>query len=159
MSVHLSDEPESQYLFKVLVVGDGSVGKSNILLRYTRGEFRESSKTTIGVELCSKSVEVEPGVVTNMQLWDTAGQERYQAVTKAYYRHATGCIFVYDVTNRKSFARVKFWMDEVANYIESPNAVYILVGNKSDLAHARAISLEEAAHFARLHNFTYLCVF
>eukprot|EP00698_Gefionella_okellyi_P004278 TRINITY_DN13968_c0_g1_i1.p1 TRINITY_DN13968_c0_g1~~TRINITY_DN13968_c0_g1_i1.p1 ORF type:complete len:223 (+),score=40.27 TRINITY_DN13968_c0_g1_i1:79-747(+) len=149
------EDGDVNYLFKVVVVGDSGVGKSNIILRYTRDEFREAARTTIGVEFASKKVETAPGVFAHMQLWDTAGQERYKAVTKSYYRKATGCFFVYDITSRSSFANLKRWMDEVLAYVENDKLVLGLIGNKSDLAHARAVSVEEAATFARIHNMTF----
>ena len=80
-----------QHLFKIVLVGDSGVGKSNLLSRFTRGQFDLNSKSTIGVEFSTRQVEIS-GVVIKAQLWDTAGQERYRAITSAYYRGAVGAL-------------------------------------------------------------------
>lgn len=97
---------EIQYLFKIIIIGDSAVGKSNILLRYTKNEFDSTGTPTIGVEFNSKTIDVESTKV-KMQIWDTAGQERYQAVAKQYYKGTFGVIVVYDVTREKTFQNLK----------------------------------------------------
>jgi Ras-related protein Rab-11A len=93
------DEEVYDYLFKVVMIGDSGVGKSNLLMRYTKGDFNIESKTTIGVEFATKSIKTSDSKVIKAQIWDTAGQERYRAITNAYYRGAVGALLVYDVTN------------------------------------------------------------
>lgn len=85
------------YLFKVVLIGDSGVGKSNLLSRFTRNEFMLESKSTIGVEFATRSIQVD-GKTIKAQIWDTAGQERYRAITSAYYRGAVGALLVYDIT-------------------------------------------------------------
>jgi hypothetical protein len=85
------------YLFKVVLIGDSGVGKSNLLSRFTRNEFLLESKSTIGVEFATRSIQVD-GKTIKAQIWDTAGQERYRAITSAYYRGAVGALLVYDIT-------------------------------------------------------------
>ncbi|KAI6673174.1 hypothetical protein NL676_001080 [Syzygium grande] len=107
MAGYKADE-EYDYLFKLVLIGDSGVGKSNLLSRFTRNEFNLESKSTIGVEFANKSLRVD-GKVVKAQIWDTAGQERYRAITSAYYRGAVGALLVYDVTrlpqeDGKSFA-------------------------------------------------------
>jgi small GTP-binding protein len=94
-----SEHDDYDYLFKIVLIGDSGVGKSNILSRFTRNEFSVESKSTIGVEFATRSIEIEKKVV-KAQIWDTAGQERYRAITSAYYRGAVGALLVYDVTKK-----------------------------------------------------------
>ena len=91
-----SRDDEYDYLFKVVLIGDSGVGKSNLLSRFTRNEFNLESKSTIGVEFATRSITVE-GKTIKAQIWDTAGQERYRAITSAYYRGAVGALLVYDI--------------------------------------------------------------
>ncbi|KAK1267103.1 Ras-related protein RIC1 [Acorus gramineus] len=124
------DAKSSDYLFKLLLIGDSGVGKSCLLLRFADDSYIESYISTIGVDF-----------------WDTAGQERFRTITSSYYRGAHGIIVVYDVTDQESFNNVKQWLSEIDRYAsESVNK--LLVGNKSDLAANRAVSYETAKAFA-----------
>ncbi|KAM1636433.1 hypothetical protein ACFX1X_014597 [Malus domestica] len=93
---------EYDYLFKIVLIGDSEVGKSNILSRFTRNEFCLDSKSTTGAEFATRALQVE-GKTVKAQIWDTAGQERYRAITSAYYRGAVGALLVYDITKRPTF--------------------------------------------------------
>ncbi|KAA8543815.1 hypothetical protein F0562_022008 [Nyssa sinensis] len=97
---------EYDYLFKIVLIGDSGVGKSNILSRFTRNEFCLESKSTIGVEFATRTIQVD-GKTVKAQIWDTAGQERYRAITSAYYRGAVGALLVYDITKRQTFDNVQ----------------------------------------------------
>ena len=97
-------------LFKVVLIGDSGVGKSNLLSRFTKNEFNLESKATIGVEFATKTVMVEPDKKCKAQIWDTAGQERYRAITSTYYRGALGALLVYDITKPKTFESVERWL-------------------------------------------------
>jgi len=134
------------YLFKVVLIGDSGVGKSNLLSRFTRNEFNLESKSTIGVEFATKSIEVS-GKTIKAQIWDTAGQERYRAITSAYYRGAVGALLVYDITKKVSFDNVENWLNELKDHAD-PNIVVMLVGNKADLRHLKAVQSEDALKFA-----------
>ena len=90
-------DEEYDYLFKIVLIGDSGVGKSNLLSRFTRNEFNLESKSTIGVEFATKSIQAE-GKTIKAQIWDTAGQERYRAITSAYYRGAVGALHSYITT-------------------------------------------------------------
>lgn len=94
-----------EYLFKIIIIGDAGVGKSNILIRYTKDMFDAANKPTIGIEFSSKTIDVDSKKV-KLQIWDTAGQERYRAVAKQYYKGAAGVMIVYDITKRSSFENV-----------------------------------------------------
>uniref|UniRef100_A0A0E0B1G7 GTP-binding protein n=1 Tax=Oryza glumipatula TaxID=40148 RepID=A0A0E0B1G7_9ORYZ len=139
-------EDDYDYLFKVVLIGDSGVGKSNLLSRFTRNEFSLESKSTIGVEFATRSIRVDDKVV-KAQIWDTAGQERYRAITSAYYRGAVGALVVYDVTRHVTFENVERWLKELRDHTDA-NIVIMLVGNKADLRHLRAVSVEDAKGFA-----------
>eukprot|EP00300_Choanocystis_sp_HF-7_P005443 c14083_g1_i3.p1 GENE.c14083_g1_i3~~c14083_g1_i3.p1 ORF type:complete len:132 (-),score=22.58 c14083_g1_i3:402-797(-) len=108
----MSKEDEYDYLFKVVLIGDSGVGKSNLLSRFTRNEFTLESKSTIGVEFATRSIQTE-GKVIKSQIWDTAGQERYRAITSAYYRGAVGALLVYDISKHSSYENVERWLKEL----------------------------------------------
>ncbi|XP_074563085.1 ras-related protein RABA1f-like [Curcuma longa] len=143
-------DDDYDYLFKVVLIGDSGVGKSNLLSRFTRNEFSLESKSTIGVEFATRSISVEDKVI-KAQIWDTAGQERYRAITSAYYRGAVGALLVYDVTRHITFENVERWLKELRDHTES-NIVIMLVGNKADLRHLRAVSTDDAKTFAENEN-------
>jgi signal recognition particle receptor subunit beta len=103
-----------EYLFKIVLIGDSAVGKSNLLSRFARNEFDTNSKATIGVEFQTQVVEID-GKEVKAQIWDTAGQERFRAVTSAYYRGSVGALVVYDISRRTTFDSVNRWLDELTS--------------------------------------------
>ncbi|MCJ1427588.1 Ras- protein Rab-11A [Sticta canariensis] len=137
---------EYDFLFKVVLIGDSGVGKSNLLSRFTRNEFNLDSKSTIGVEFATRSIQVDAKTI-KAQIWDTAGQERYRAITSAYYRGAVGALLVYDISKHQTYDNVQRWLKELRDHADA-NIVIMLVGNKSDLRHLRAVPTEEAKQFA-----------
>ncbi|XP_076903820.1 ras-related protein Rab2BV-like [Bidens hawaiensis] len=145
---------EYDYLFKIVLIGDSGVGKSNLLSRFTRNEFCLESKSTIGVEFATRTLQVE-GKTVKAQIWDTAGQERYRAITSAYYRGAVGALLVYDITKKQSFENIVRWLRELRDHADA-NIVLMLAGNKCDLKHLRAISENEAQAFAEKEAFSFL---
>ncbi|GFZ05741.1 RAB GTPase homolog A1F [Actinidia rufa] len=134
------------YLFKVVLIGDSGIEKLNLLSRFTKNEFNLKFKSTIGVEFATRSIHVDDKVV-KAQIWDTVGQERYRAITSAYYQGVVGALLVYDVTQHVTFENVKRWLKELWGHTDS-NIVIMLVGNKADLHHLRAMSTEDAKAFA-----------
>ena len=138
--------PEYDYLFKLLLIGDSGVGKSCLLLRYTDETYQESYISTIGVDFKIKTIELD-GKVIKLQIWDTAGQERFRTITSSYYRGAHGIIVVYDVTDQESFNNVKVWLQEIDRYANE-NVTKLLVGNKSDLTSKKVVDYETAKAFA-----------
>ncbi|KAH9748896.1 ras-related protein RABA1f [Citrus sinensis] len=143
MGAYRADD-DYDYLFKVVLIGDSGVGKSNLLSRFTRNEFSLESKSTIGVEFATRSIRCDDKIV-KAQIWDTAGQE------SAYYRGAVGALLVYDVTRHVTFENVERWLKELRDHTDS-NIVIMLVGNKADLRHLRAVSTEDATAFAEREN-------
>ncbi|TVU07604.1 hypothetical protein EJB05_40968, partial [Eragrostis curvula] len=136
---------EEDYVFKIVVIGDSAVGKTQLLSRFTRDEFCFDSKSTIGIEFQTRTVHIDRKRI-KAQIWDTAGQERYRAVTSAYYRGALGAMLVYDITKRHTFEHVARWVDELRAHADK-SIVVMLIGNKSDLS-GRAVSTDEASAFA-----------
>lgn len=125
-----------------------------MLSRFTRNEFSLESKSTIGVEFATRSIQTD-GKTIKAQIWDTAGQERYRAITSAYYRGAVGALLVYDITKKESFDNVERWLKELKDHADS-NIVIMLVGNKRDLQHLKAVSTEEGSTFAEAHSLSFI---
>ncbi|RYR78225.1 hypothetical protein Ahy_A01g002959 isoform A [Arachis hypogaea] len=139
-------KPISDYLFKLLLIGDSGVGKSCLLLRFADDSYLDSYISTIGVDFKIRTVE-QDGKTIKLQIWDTAGQERFRTITSSYYRGAHGIIVVYDVTDQDSFNNVKQWLNEIDRYA-SENVNKLLVGNKCDLTANKVVSYETAKAFA-----------
>ncbi|KAJ8557464.1 hypothetical protein K7X08_003089 [Anisodus acutangulus] len=142
------------YVFKVVLIGDSAVGKSQILARFARNEFSLDSKATIGVEFQTRTLVIQHKSV-KAQIWDTAGQERYRAVTSAYYRGAVGALLVYDITKRQTFDHIPRWLEELRAHADK-NIVIMLVGNKTDLEDQRAVPTEDAKEFAQKEGLFFL---
>ncbi|MBN3272872.1 RB11A protein, partial [Polyodon spathula] len=138
----------------VVLIGDSGVGKTNLLSRFTRNEFNLESKSTIGVEFATRSINVE-GKTVKAQIWDTAGQERYRAITSAYYRGAVGALLVYDIAKHLTYENGERWLKELRDHADS-NIVIMLVGNKSDLRHLRAVPTDEARAFAEKNGLSFI---
>ena len=133
------------HLFKILIIGDSGVGKSNILLRYVDGMFSEEFISTIGVDFRIHTLQIENKNV-KLQLWDTAGQDRFKSIVQSYYRGAAGILVVYDVTNRESFENINQWINEVQRL--SSEAQLVLVANKIDLSDKAKVTSEEGKSLA-----------
>ncbi|KAI4348745.1 hypothetical protein L6164_009428 [Bauhinia variegata] len=142
------------YVFKVVLIGDSAVGKTQLLARFARNEFSVDSKATIGVEFQTKTLVIDNKTV-KAQIWDTAGQERYRAVTSAYYRGAVGAMLVYDMTKRQSFDHMARWLEELRGHADK-NIVIMLIGNKCDLGTLRAVPTEDAQEFAQRENLFFM---
>merc|ERR1712159_134384 len=138
--------PEYDYLFKLLLIGDSGVGKSCLLFRFADDTYQESYISTIGVDFKIRTVELE-GKTIKLQIWDTAWQERFRTITSSYYRGAHGIIVVYDVTDQESFNNVKTWLSEIDRYANE-NVNKLLVGNKSDLTSKKVVDYATAKAFA-----------
>ncbi|KAL5073270.1 hypothetical protein RYX36_012254 [Vicia faba] len=142
------------YVFKVVLIGDSTVGKSQILARFSRNEFSLDSKSTIRVEFQTRTLVIDHKTV-KAQIWDTAGQERYRAVASAYYRGAVGAMLVYNITKRQTFDHIPRWREELRNHADK-NIVIILVRNKSDLENQRDAPTEDAKEFAEKEGLFFL---
>eukprot|EP00064_Thunnus_orientalis_P010719 superscaffoldBa00001481_g10746 len=147
-------EEEMRVQLAIVLIGDSGVGKSNLLSRFTRNEFNLESKSTIGVEFATRSIQVD-GKTIKAQIWDTAGQERYRAITSAYYRGAVGALLVYDIAKHLTYENVERWLKELRDHADN-NIVIMLVGNKSDLRHLRAVPTDEARAFAEKNTISFI---
>mmetsp|Transcript_18480 Transcript_18480/g.29108 ORF Transcript_18480/g.29108 Transcript_18480/m.29108 type:complete len:210 (+) Transcript_18480:135-764(+) len=139
------------FTVKLLLIGDSSVGKSCLLLRYCEDFFQSARISTIGVDFKIKSLQID-GKKIKLQIWDTAGQERFRTMTTAYYRGADGILLIYDVANRDSFENVSRWIEQIDQHAGT-QCHRALVANKSDLAPAQwAVSEAEGKELAAQFN-------
>ncbi|ELP90486.1 rab11, putative [Entamoeba invadens IP1] len=138
------------FSLEVVIIGESGVGKSNLLLRFTRNEYEPEKKFTIGVEFATRTIEYD-GKTIRAQIWDTAGQEKYRAITDAYYRGAEGAVCVYDVSKKDTFTAIDRWMTELKAGC-GDDVVIMIVGNKSDLEQERDVKPSEGEEFAQRHN-------
>ncbi|XP_074832482.1 ras-related protein Rab-39B-like [Carettochelys insculpta] len=136
------------YQFRVIMLGDSTVGKSSLLKRYTEGTFLDSINQTVGVDFYVHFVELQPGLRIKLQFWDTAGQERFRSVTRSYYRNSAGAVLMFDLTNRASFENIREWHQEVTDTVKPFHVVFVLVGHKSDLVAQRQVEQKEAKKLA-----------
>ena len=136
--------------YKIMVLGESKVGKTSLIKRYTKDQFGGVYLTTVGMDFQDKIIEIEDKKV-RLQVWDTAGQERFRNVTKSYFQSSHGLLVVYDITDRESFEKINFWMENIKNNAPE-NAKKILVGNKCDLANERQVSYEEGEKKASNYN-------
>lgn len=138
--------PEYDYLFKLLLIGDSGVGKSCLLLRFADDTYTESYISTIGVDFKIRTINLD-GKVIKLQIWDTAGQERFRTITSSYYRGAHGIIVVYDCTDMETFNNLKQWLEEIDRYA-CDNVNKLLVGNKNDKTANKTVDYEIAKEYA-----------
>ncbi|KAL0476543.1 Ras-related protein Rab [Acrasis kona] len=150
----MSFDDRFDFLYKMILVGDSGVGKTNILTRYCKDEFNLENRSTIGAEFATKISDIDQKKI-KIQLWDTAGQERYRSITVPFYRGAVGALVVYDVTKRSTFENVKRWLKDVKEHADE-NVVAIIVGNKIDLAQARIVSTEEGKELAERQGVAFI---
>jgi len=132
--------------FKLVLLGDASVGKSSILMRFLQNKFSEGIETTVGAAFSTKTIESRNRQI-KFEIWDTAGQERFRTITSSYYRGAHGIIVVYDVTDKESFKHVQHWMEEIDKYA-ADGVNKLLVGNKCDMSSKKVVSYDEAKELA-----------
>ena len=137
----------SEMIFKIILIGDSSSGKTNIINKYISNKFIENSQPTIGVEMFSKDFMIDDDSI-HAQIWDTAGQEKYNTLTSSYYRGAKGALVVYDVTQKATFDKIERYVDELKDNSDK-NVFVVLVGNKCDLEENRVILKEEGEKLAQ----------
>jgi len=128
--------------FKVVVVGEKSVGKTSLVLRFIDGCFQPQQQPTIGAFFFSKHLVLAGGAACVLQVWDTAGQERFRAITPMYYRQAMGAIVCFDVTSEASFETMQGWVKELRENTEPGSIVIAIAATKADLEAARVVDQE-----------------
>ena len=146
----MDEDDNYDLIFKIVLIGDSGVGKTNILSRYLTNEFSLTTQATVGVEFGSKIIKKGEKLI-KLQIWDTAGQERYKSITSAYYKGSKGAFVVYDISRKNTFDNVDKWINELKNN-GSEDVFIMLVGNKSDLKDQREITEEEVKKKAELYN-------
>ena len=147
----MSNVPQSSseysYSVKFIIVGDSSVGKSNILLRFSRNVFDPGHQATLGIEFANKHLFYN-NIDYLVQVWDTAGQENFRSVTRAYYKASAVAMVVYDITSEESFEHIQEWIKDCKDL--APKTVQlVLVGNKSDLEENRVITTQRGEELAK----------
>ncbi|XP_031846724.1 RAS oncogene family member Rab21 [Nomia melanderi] len=135
------------YNFKVVLLGEGCVGKTSVALRYVEDKFNDRHISTLQASFLNKKLTVN-GKKVNLAIWDTAGQEKFHALGPIYYRMSNGAILVYDITDEDTFQKVKNWVKELKKMLGSEISLAI-AGNKMDLEKDRSIAVEEAEEYAK----------
>ena len=152
--MNIEEEEDSCRLYKILLLGDSSVGKSCLLLRYCDDSFQDIHLATIGLDFRLKTINLENNKKIKAQIWDTAGQDRFRAITKNYYRGANGILLIFDITDRSSFEHIRNWIEQIKE--EAPEQIIIyLVGNKIDNENNRVVTNEEAKKLAEEFKLKY----
>ena len=149
----MSEDESFDLIYKLILIGDSGVGKTNILSKYVNNEFSFATQSTVGVEFGSKIIKKGEKTI-KLQIWDTAGQERYKSITSAYYKGSKGALIVYDITRKATFENVDKWIDELKEK-GSDNILIMLIGNKSDLEDKREVQTDEVAKKTRQYKIAF----
>ena len=145
----------SKYIIKILTLGDTEVGKTSIVLRYADDKFNDSKISTIGIDFKIKQIN-KGGESIKVSIYDTAGQERFQRIIKHYYRGANGVLLTFDISNKNSFEKLNYWIQDLKENADNINDLFIcLIGNKIDKEDKREVSIEETNKFAQENNIPY----
>ena len=147
----MSDET----VYKVLLLGDTTVGKTCFLMKYTDKTFQDIHMATIGLDYRLKTMKLKGGKNIKLQIWDTAGQDRFRAITKNYYKGSHGIILIYDVTNLQTFENVKTWVNQIQEEA-STNVVIYIAANKIDMETERKVTKEEGENLAQELGFPFV---
>lgn len=143
------------YLFRILIVGDATVGKTSICNRISNNAFTPYSPATIGVDFNVFDLIMPNDSIIKCQLWDTAGSERFRSITRSYYNNTAVVILVFDLSDAKSFRRLPMWLQEIKDNVKNEKYSILLLGNKSDLPPS-IISRSEIMDFVEDNNLSYL---
>ena len=149
-----SNEVKTFYKFKLILGGDSGVGKTSLLNRYMEREFTQNQPCTVTADCQLKSLTIDSLTSAQLMIWDTCGQEKFRSMTNQYFKFAHGVILVYDVSDRRSFANLNSWLDDIKKNSMNDDISIILVGNKIDLEF-RNITPEQGSKFAKDNNLLY----
>ena len=140
---------------QLLIIGDGSVGKTSILRRFIQNTFSSNYISTMGIDFYTKDIILDQKKI-HLKIWDTAGQERYRSLTRGFFKNGQGILIVYAINNKESFNGLNYWIDSIKNNsnLDNKNLPAIILGNKIDLQH-REVSKEDAENFAKINNYDY----
>ena len=146
----------TNYVIKILTLGETQVGKTSIVLRYSEDKFNYNKIATIGIDFKIKVIK-KGNEKIKVSIYDTAGQERFQNIVKHYYKGANGVLLIYDITKRDTFKKLEFWIEDLKENADNIDNLFIyLIGNKNDMAQNREVSFEEATNFAKENNLPYI---
>ena len=137
------EQERSAALFKLIIIGDTGVGKSCILARLIKSEFKDEHNVTIGVEFGNYAMVLNNESLIKLQIWDTAGQESFRSITRIFYKGSHAVMLVFDITTRESFNSIRNWQKEIENNAEQ-GIIQYLVGNFADEEDKREVTREEA---------------
>ena len=144
---------KKQFTNKILLLGDTAVGKTSIILMYTKKQITLKHITTIGLDYATKEEKLKDGTIIKLQIWDTAGQERFHAITNKLYKTSNGLILVYDITSLTSFKNINVWLEQIMKENkDEKNIQIILVGNKNDLENERQVSFSDGEKLAQIYG-------
>ena len=144
-----------KYILRVLTIGDKTVGKSSIIIKYIDDKFDENIKSTLGIDYKTKIIQKGDNLI-KVTIYDTAGEEKYRHLIKNYYNGSNGILLIYDITNRNSFDDLNYWLEELKKNCNLNNLYIYLVGNKTDLEKKRQVSYDEAKNFADMKKIPYI---
>ncbi|CAI5441350.1 unnamed protein product [Caenorhabditis angaria] len=147
------EDVKHDYKFKVVLLGEGAVGKSSLVMRYVKNKFTSRHLSTIQASFQTQKIQIDDDEV-ELNIWDTAGQEKYHALGPIYYRGSNGVLLIFDVTDQRSFEKVKMWVRELRATLGN-SAVLMIVGNKIDMENERTVSRETAEEYAKTENAFY----
>ena len=139
-------DSDFDYLIRLVLLGDSTVGKTNLVLRFTENVFSDNSLPTLGQDFKSKLITLKSKKTAKINIWDTAGQERYMSISKSIYQKVDGVMLVYDITNRETFTNTENWIKEIKEF--NHTMPIMLVGNKADLNDERIVEYEEGKKYA-----------
>ena len=147
----------SEYVFKLILIGPGAVGKTSLLQRFVHNKFSEGYELTIGVDFLSKEVEIAPGEKTRLTIWDIGGQDRFKFMRSRFYDGASGALLVFDLSRAQTYKEVRKWLKEFRQFA-GEKIPFVLIGNKSDLIAdvGEVIDRAEAKSFAENENSIYI---
>ena len=151
---HRVSDCKNIYQFKIILIGDSSVGKTSLVNRFMGFEFEDNYSCTINADFKVKSINIDPSTGAELTVWDTCGQEKFRAITRQYFKDAHGIILVYDVSNKRSADALSLWIEDISNNTK-PDVSIVLVGNKIDLID-RKVSKEEGEEIAKKNNMMYV---
>ena len=149
----MNSEQEAQIVLKLLLLGDSSVGKTSILLKYISNKFDDSSISTVGVDYMDKIIDYNKFKI-KLQIWDTSGEEKFRTITKNFYRNADGLLVVFDLTKKESYDHIRSWINEAKE--NNDKLKTLLIGNKLDLKDERIVAIDVAKQFAEKNNLKYI---
>jgi len=146
MTAPLGGTPRGGYNFKVVLLGEGCVGKTSLVVRYVENKFNERHESTLQASFLTKKLSIG-GKRVSLAIWDTAGQERFHALGPIYYRDSNGAVLTYDITDEDSFQKVKNWVKELRKMLGT-DICLMIVGNKVDLEKQRNVPVAVAEEYA-----------